>query len=255
MRLLTFVEYAAILIGAIGMLVGTHFAALKDSHLGVYLIGAGLALAGAEALYSREMSLLYTGETAPRHSGFPAIVWGFMLLCIGGALIGYAYLTGAGLWPQVAATLARYPGATCVAIGLLMVGFSILLLVDSGSRRGWLLTLLLRLPRVLVAIVMLLGGITAAAGGTWQLLDAPGFAAFQSWAKSRIDKALEGHPAQTWFRKHVEHRALQRKDRVALLLPRPSGSNARATPGEFRGALNFNADACGRQASASARTH
>ena len=126
MRLLTFLEFAAILIGAIGVLAGTQFAALGDSHIGIYLIGAGIALAGAEALYSREMSLLFSGETAPRHSGFPAIVWGLMLLCIGGAMLGYAYLTGADMWAHVALTLTRYPGATYVAAGLLLIGFSIL---------------------------------------------------------------------------------------------------------------------------------
>jgi hypothetical protein len=203
LRLLTFIEFAAILTGAIGLLAGTQFDVLKDTHLGLYLIGAGLALAGAEALYSREMSLLFSGETAPRHSGFPAIVWGLMLLCVGVAIIGYADLSRTGLWPRVAASLTVYPGASYVAAGLLMIGMSILLYVDSGSARNWLRTLLLRVPRVLLAIVLLLVGITVTAGGTWQLLDAQGFAAFQGIAKSRIDKTLEGHPAQAWFRRHV----------------------------------------------------
>jgi hypothetical protein len=203
LRLLTFIEYAAIITGAVCLLAGTQFDALRDSHLGIYLIGAGLGLAGIEALYSREMSLIYSGESAPRHSGFPALVWGLMLLCVGGAMIGYAYLTGAGLWPRVETTLARYPGCSYLAAGLLMIGFSIQLFVDSGSTRGWLQTFFFRVPRVVFAVVILLGGIAVAAGGAWQLLDAPGFAAFQGIAKSRIDKTLEGHPAQAWFRKHV----------------------------------------------------
>ena len=200
MRLLTFLEYAAILAGAIGLLASTHFDVLRDSLLGIYLIGAGLALAGAEALYSREMSLLYTGETAPRHSGFPAIVWGLMLLCVGGALIGYASLTEARIWPRVATTLQQYPGWSYLAAGLLMVGFSILLLVDSGGARGWLRTLLLRVPRVAFAAAILLGGIAVAAGGAWQLLDAQSFAAAQRMARIKIEKTLEGHPAQAWFK-------------------------------------------------------
>ena len=211
MRLLTFIEYAAIITGAVCLLAGTQFDVLRDSHLGIYLIGAGLALAGAEALYSREMSLLFSGETAPRHSGFPAVVWGLMLLCVGGAMVGYAYLTGAGLWPRVETTLTQYPGWNYLAAGLLMIGLSIQLFVDSGSARGWLRTLFLRVPRVMFAVVILLGGIAVAAGGAWQLLDAPGFAAFQGIAKSRIDKTLEGHPAQAWFRAHVKHRAMLRK--------------------------------------------
>ena len=203
MRLLTFLEYGAILTGAIGLLASTQFDVLKDSHLGLYLIGGGLAFAGAEALYSREMSLLFSGETAPRHSGFPAILWGLMLLCVGVACIGYAHLSDSGGWPQAAAKLALYPGGSYVAAGLLMIGISILMYVDSGSTRNWLSTLLLRVPRVLLAIVLLIVGITVTAGGTWQLLDAPGFAVFQASAKSRIDKALEGRPQQAWFREHV----------------------------------------------------
>ena len=203
MRLLTFIEYGAILTGAIGLLASTQFDVLKELHLGLYLIGGGLALAGAEALYSREMSLLFSGDTAPRHSGFPAILWGLMLLCVGVACIGYAHLSDSGLWPQAAAKIALYPGGHYVAAGLPMIGMSILLYVDSGSTRNWLSTLLLRVPRVLLAIVMLVVGITVTAGGTWQLLDAQGFAVFQASAKSRIDKALEGRPQQAWFRKHV----------------------------------------------------
>jgi hypothetical protein len=203
LRLLTFIEFAAILTGAIALLAGTQFNVLNDSHVGLYLIGAGLALAGAEALYSREMSLLFSGESAPRHSGFPAIVWGLMLLCVGVALVGYADLSRTGLWPRVAASLTLYPGASYVAAGLLMIGMSILLYVDSGSARNWLRMLLLRVPRVLLAIVLLLVGITVTAGGTWQLLEPQGFDAFHGSMKSRIDKTLEGHPAQAWFRRHV----------------------------------------------------
>ncbi|MEO8007399.1 MAG: hypothetical protein ABI728_02615 [Betaproteobacteria bacterium] len=201
MRLLTFLEYVAILVGSIGLLASAHFDALRDSLVGIYLIGAGLALAGAEALYSREMSLLYTGDTAPRHSGFPAIVWGLMLLGVGGALIGYAVLTEVGMWPRVATTLQHYPGWPYIAAGLLMVGFSILLYVDSGEARGWLRTLFLRVPRVAFAAAIMLGGIAVAAGAAWQMLDAQSFAAAQRTARIKIEKALEGHPAQAWFKK------------------------------------------------------
>ena len=196
-----FIEYAAILTGAVCLLAGIQFAVLRDLHLGIYLIGTGLALAGIEALWSREMSLIFSGETAPRHSGFPAVVWGLMLLGVGGAMIGYAYLTGAGLWPRVETTLARYPGLNYLAAGLLMIGFSIQLFVDSGGTRGLVRTFFFRVPRVMFAVVVLLGGIAVAAGGGWQLLDAHSFAAAQRTARMKMEKTLEGHPAQVWFRK------------------------------------------------------
>ena len=196
-----FIEYAAIITGAVCLLAGTQFVVLRDLHLGIYLIGTGLALAGIEALYSREMSLIFSGETAPRHSGYPAVVWGLMLLGVGGAMIGYAYLTGAGLWPRVETTLAQYPGLNYLAAGLLIIGFSIQLFVDSGGTRGLVQTFFFRVPRVMFAVVVLLGGIAVAAGGGWQLLDAQSFAAAQRTARMKMEKTLEGHPAQVWFRK------------------------------------------------------
>jgi hypothetical protein len=75
------------------------------------------------------------------------------------------------------------------------------LFVDSGRTRHWLRTLLFRLPRVVVAAALLLGGVAVAAGGAWQLLDAQSFAAVQSMARMKIEKTLEGHPAQSWFKK------------------------------------------------------
>ena len=196
-----FIEYAAIITGAVCLLAGTQFVVLRDLHLGIYLIGTGLALAGIEALYSREMSLIFSGETAPRHSGFPAVVWGLMLLGVGGAMLGYAYLTGAGLWPRVQTTLAQYPGWNYLAAGFLMIGFSIQLFVDSGGARGLVRTFFFRVPRVMFAVVVLLGGIAVAAGGGWQLLDAQSFAAAQRTARMKMEKTLEGHPAQVWFKK------------------------------------------------------
>ena len=196
-----FIEYAAILTGTVCLLAGSQFVVLRDSHLGIYLIGTGLALAGIEALWSREMSLIFSGETAPRHSGLPAVVWGLMLLGVGGAMIGYAYLTGAHLWPRVETTLARYPGLNYLAAGLLMIGFSIQLFVDSGRTRSLVQTFFFRVPRVMFAVVVLLGGIAVAAGGGWQLLDAHSFAASQRTARMQIEKTLEGHPAQGWFKK------------------------------------------------------
>ena len=201
LRLLTFIEYLSILAGAICLLASTHFDVLRDLPLGIYLIGAGLALAGAEALYSREMSLLATGETAPRHSGFPAIVWGLMLFCVGGALIAHAWLMQVHLWPRVAGTLKNYPGWPYLAAGLLMVGFSIIVFVDSGGRRHWVQTLLLRVPRVVFAAALALGGIAVAAGGAWHMFDAQSFTAARNMARMKIEKSLEGHPAQAWLRK------------------------------------------------------
>ena len=201
MRLLTFLEYTAIIVGAVGLLAGAHFGLSKGSHLGMFLIGGGLALGGAESLYSREMSLRFSADAAQRYAGFASVVWGLMLLAVGGGIIGYAYLLGAGTWLRVASTIRHHPGAIYVVAGLLAIGLSILVFVDSGRMRRWWQTLLFRVPRVLFGVVCLLAGLAMSSGGAWQLLYAQSFANFQEVARMRIEKTLEGCPAQTWFRK------------------------------------------------------
>ena len=176
MRLLTFLEYVAIVVGAIGILAGRHFALAKGVHLGILLIGVGIAAGGIESLYSRRMSLRFSEDAAEGYAGFPAIVWGMMLLLAGGALIGYAYLLDVGVWPRAARLLQQNPGIVYVAAGLLLAGFSVLLFADPGAQRNRWQTLLLRVPRVIFALVALTCGVAAMISGAWQIADPQGYA-------------------------------------------------------------------------------
>jgi hypothetical protein len=54
-RLITFIEYAAVVIGVIGMIAGQFFALPKGFHLGVFMTGAGIALGGLEGIVTRRM--------------------------------------------------------------------------------------------------------------------------------------------------------------------------------------------------------
>ncbi len=191
MRLLTFLEYAAIVIGAIGILASRHFDLAKGVHLGILLIGAGIATAGIESLYSRQMSLRSSEQAARGYDGFPAMVWGMMLLLAGGVLIGYAYLLDTGTWPRAAGLLKQYPGIVYAAAGLLLVGFSVLLFTDPGAHRKWWQTLLLRVPRVVVALVALTCGVAGMASGAWQIADPQGFAQVERQARTHLDAAFE----------------------------------------------------------------
>jgi hypothetical protein len=174
MRLLTFLEYTAIAIGVIAIFAGRHFGLANGVHIGIVLVGAGIAVAGIESLYSRQMSLRLSGTAA--YDGIPAMVWGMMLLLVGGAVIGYAYLLDAGAWPRVARFLQQYPGIVYAAAGLLLVGLSVLLFTDPGLRRRWWQTLLFRVPRVIAALVALTCGIAAIGAGAWQIADPQGYA-------------------------------------------------------------------------------
>ena len=184
MRLLTFLEYAAIVAGAIAIYAGQHFALAKGIHLGILLIGSGIATAGIESLYSREISLRFSEHAG--YDGFPAIVWGMMLLLVGGALIGYAYLLDMGDWPRAARLLQQNPGIVYVAASLLLVGFSVLLFTDPGAHRNRWQTLLLRVPRVIVALVALTCGVAGIASGAWQIADPQGFAQLERQVRQRL---------------------------------------------------------------------
>jgi hypothetical protein len=190
MRFLTFLEYAAIVVGAIGILAGRHFALANGVHLGILLIGAGIAAGGIESLYSRQMSLRFS--EAAGYDGFPAIVWGMLLLLAGGALIAYAYLLDTGDWPRAARLLKQYPGIVYVAASLLLLGLSVLLFADPGAQRNRWQTLLLRVPRVIVALVALVCGIAAMASGAWQFADPQGYAQVERQARARLDAAFKG---------------------------------------------------------------
>ena len=190
MRLLTFLEYAAIVLGAIGILAGQHFALAKGVHLGIFLIGVGLAVGGIESLYSRRMSLRFSEDAAEGYSGFPALVWGTMLLLAGAALIGYAYLLDVGLWPRAERLLKQNPGIVHLFAGLFLAGFSVLLFTDTNANRKLWQTLLLRVPRVIVAVIVLTCGITVMGAGAWQIVDPPGYAQVERQVRARVDSAL-----------------------------------------------------------------
>ena len=191
MSLLTLIEYAAILIGAIGIYVAQHFSQARGVHLGILLIGAGLAVGGIESLYSRRMSMRFSEDAAEGYSGFPALVWGAMLLLAGAAIIGFAYLLDAGDWPQAEHLLKQNLAIVQIVLGLFLAGFSVLLFTDTNANRKLWQTLLLRVPRVIVAVIVLALGITATGAGTWRIVDPPGYAQVERQARGHVDAVWE----------------------------------------------------------------
>ena len=191
MRLLTFLEYAAIMVGAIAIYAGQHYVLVKGVHLGILLIGAGLALGGIESLYSRRMSLRFSEDAAEGYSGFPALVWGTMLLLVGAALIGWAYLLDIGLWPRAERLVKQNPAIVYIVAGLFLAGFSVLLFTDTNANRKLWQTLVLRVPRVIIAVIVLMSGISVMAAGAWQIVDAPGYAKVERQVRGRVDAVLE----------------------------------------------------------------
>ena len=189
MPFLTFLEYAAIVVGAVAIFASQHFGLAEGLHLGIFLIGLGLAVGGIESLYLRRMSMRFSEFAAEGYAGYPAMVWGAMLLLAGGALIGYAYLLDAGTWPRAERILKQNPGIVYVVVGLMLTGFSVLFFADPGSQRKLWQTLLLRVPRVIVAVLVLTLGIAAMASGAWQIVDPQGYAQIEREVR-RLDGVL-----------------------------------------------------------------
>ncbi len=187
MRLLTFLAYSAFIFGAIGIAVSRYYDLPKGVHLGIFVVGAGFLIGALESLQTRRMSLRASSEATEAYWGMPAVVWGLMLLIIASALIASAYLLDAGQWYAKWHYLKLRPGALYVAGGLLAAGSGVLFLVNPQGRRVWWKMLLLRTPRVLIGLILLLGGFAAIAMGVWEWLDPREFARFSQNSLYRLD--------------------------------------------------------------------
>ena len=75
--------------------------------------------------------------------------------------------------------------------GLFLAGFSVLLFTDTNANRKLWQTLLLRVPRVIVAVLVLALGIAAMASGAWQIVDPQGYAQIESQVRGRVYAVFE----------------------------------------------------------------
>ena len=175
MRLLTFLEYCAIVVGIIAMVAAQLFALLKGFHLGLFLVGAGIALGGLESLATRRMSFRTSSEACEDYAGAPAVIWGFMALLVGAAVIGSAYLMDAGLWRTTLNDLTRRPGPVLAGLGLVVAGAGALLMFNRSGRRGIWWTLLVRIPKSMAGLVLVIVGLAAVGLGVWEWLDPKAF--------------------------------------------------------------------------------
>lgn len=163
MRFFAFVEYTFVIVGAIGMVAARYFYLPKGFHLGLFMIGAGLALGGLESLAMRRMSFRFATHN-DRYDGTPAVIWGLMIFGIGAVLIASAYLMEENLWHTTVARLTRRPGPVIAGGGLLALGTGALLMFNRGPGGVWR-TLFVRIPKTLVGLLLVLGGLTAVALG------------------------------------------------------------------------------------------
>jgi len=168
MRLLAFIQFATVTIGIIALIAGHFFELPKGVHLGVGMIGAGITLGGLESVITRRMFFRAWEDKYEAYAGAPALIAGLMALLIGTALIAAAYLLTDGLWNSTLDYLTRRPWPVLIATGMLLVGAGVLMMLNPQGRRGLAWTLLVRVPRLLLGLFVLVGGLAGIGLGAWE---------------------------------------------------------------------------------------
>jgi hypothetical protein len=170
-RLIAFIEFAAVIIGVIAMFAGQFLALPKGFHLGVFVTGAGIAFGGIEAIATRRMCFRASEDAYEAYAGAPALIAGMMALLVGTALIATAYLLAEGQWHTTVNYLMRRPAPVLIAAGLLLMGIGALMMLNPEGRRGLAWTLLVYFPRSLAGFVLVVGGLAGIGLGVWEWLE------------------------------------------------------------------------------------
>lgn len=178
MRLIAVIEFAAVFAGVIAMVAGQYFSIPKGFHFGLFMAGAGFALGGLEAVVTRRMCFRASDDAYDAYAGAPAFIVGVMALLVGAGLIATAYLFDGGQWQSTVNYLTRRPAPVLVAAGIPLIGIGTLLMLNPLQRTGVLWTLLVRIPRSLVGLILIAGGLAGVGLGVWEWFEPQAFDAF-----------------------------------------------------------------------------
>lgn len=190
MRLIAFLQYAALVIGALGMLAGQFFGLAKGFNLGVFVVGAGFALGGIDSLVTRRMVFRPSDEVYENYAGTPAVIVGLMVLIIGAGMIGAAYLLDNERWYSTVNYLMRRPAPLLAVGGLFLVGFGVLMMLNPQGRSSWLWRIFIYAPRWLLGVLVVAAGTALIGLGAWEW--------FQPQAAHAFIKALPQRIQQLW---------------------------------------------------------
>jgi hypothetical protein len=195
MRISAFVEYALLGVGILGVAGGKLFGLPKGVELGIALVGLGFALAGLEAIISRQMSMRFSDYGWDDWMGAPAVIVGMMQLLIGLALVGSAYALNFGQWTRLLNFLSHRPGPLLAGIGLLVLGLGLVIIIVADRYGGKLRFIFVGLPRIAIGVVFLVAGIAIVAAGTWEWFHHP---SFERFAESAAQQLKLPSPGQLW---------------------------------------------------------
>lgn len=196
MRFFAFFEYLAVFIGIIAIVAGQFFALPKAVYLGIFLIGAGIALGGFESVWTRRMCFRNSEDKWETYAGAPAVMVGLMALLVGGAVIASAYLLADGIWYSTVNYLTRRPAPVMIAAGLLLIGTGVLMMLNPRGRVGMAWTLLVRVPRSLLGLVLIAAGLAGIGLGVWEWLEPVAFDRF----RRSLPQPLDWRGWERWWR-------------------------------------------------------
>ena len=192
MRLVSLLLYIALAIGSIGMVAGSFFAQPKFFTLGVFVAGVAFALGGIDSLVTRRMVFRSSDEAYENYAGTPAIIVGLMVLSVGAAMIGAAYLLDNERWYSTWNLLIRRPEPLLAAGGLFLVGFGVLMMLNPQGRHDWAWRILIYFPRILIGIVVIAAGLAILGLGAWEWREPQGYQVFIKTVPQRIDQLRAG---------------------------------------------------------------
>jgi uncharacterized membrane protein YidH (DUF202 family) len=190
MRLVAFLQYTALVIGSLGMLAGQFFGIAKGFNLGVFVVGVGFALGGIDSLATRRMVFRPSDEVYENYAGAPAIIVGLMVLVVGLAMIGAAYLLDNEQWLSTVRYLERRPAPLLAMGGLALFGFGVLMMLNPQGRSSWVWRILIYFPRWLVGVLVIAAGIGIIALGAWEWLQPSAAHAFMKSLPQRISELI-----------------------------------------------------------------
>ena len=188
MRLIAFLEYAAVIIGALAMAAGQFFALPKGFSLGVFLTGAGFALGGIDALVTQRMCFRPSDDAYENYAGAPALIVGIMVLAIGASMIASAYLLDNDQWHAATSHLTRRPAPLLAAGGLFLIGIGMLMMLNPQGRNSWVWRILVYFPRSLLGLVVVAAGVGLIGLGAWEWLEPQASHAFMKRLPGKFDQ-------------------------------------------------------------------
>jgi hypothetical protein len=183
MRLMSFLAFVGVVIGSVGMIAGQFFGLAKGLHLGVFVAGAGFAIAGIDSLVTRRMCFRPSDDVYENYAGLPAVIVGLMVLAVGAA-----YLLDNDHWHSTANYLMRRPAPLLGVGGLFLIGFGILMMLNPQGRSSWVWRILVYFPRSLAGLVVVAAGIAVIGLGAWEWLEPPGYRAFVKTLPQRLEQ-------------------------------------------------------------------